>query len=159
MKSLVVYSSQTGNTKKLAETVYEALSGEKEIYPVADAPDPGDYDFIAVGFWLQAGKPDPKTSEYLPKIKNNQQVFLFATHGAAQDSDHAKTVMVNAKGMVPSTTIVGVFSCQGEVSPKVLDKVSAKPEPPVWIKDAPSAAGHPDDADIEELKKILKLLG
>jgi flavodoxin len=31
MKTLIVYSSQTGNTRKLAESVYAALPGEKEI--------------------------------------------------------------------------------------------------------------------------------
>jgi flavodoxin len=29
MKSLVVYSSQTGNTRKMADAVFEALPGEK----------------------------------------------------------------------------------------------------------------------------------
>ena len=33
MKSLVVYSSQTGNTRKLAEAVFEALPGEKASIP------------------------------------------------------------------------------------------------------------------------------
>jgi len=157
MKSLVVYSSQTGNTKKLAEAVYETLSGEKEIYHITDAPDPGNYDFIAVGFWLQAGKPDPKTSEYLPKI-DGRRLFLFATHGAASGSDHTKKAMVHAKNLASSADISGTYSCQGEVNPKVLEKVSAKPEPPVWLKDSPAAAGHPDDGDIEKLKKALQLL-
>jgi hypothetical protein len=29
---------------------------------------------------------------------------------------------------------------------------SSKPEPPVWIADAPNAVGHPDEADSEVLK-------
>ena len=48
MKSLVVYSSQTGNTRKLADAVFEALPGEKALYPVDGAPDPSGYDFIAI---------------------------------------------------------------------------------------------------------------
>jgi flavodoxin len=40
MKSLVVYSSQAGNTLKLAEAVFEAISGEKKILPVDNALDP-----------------------------------------------------------------------------------------------------------------------
>ena len=77
MKSLVVYSSQTGNTRKLAEAVFEALSGEKEILPVDDAPDPSEYDLIAVGFWLKGGTADPKSAEYLGKV-TQQAIFLFA---------------------------------------------------------------------------------
>ena len=32
MKSLVLWSSRTGNTKAIAEAVYEALPGEKDIF-------------------------------------------------------------------------------------------------------------------------------
>jgi len=155
MKFLIVYSSQTGNTKKLAEAVYESVAGEKEICPIAEAPDPDGYDLIAVGFWLQAGKPDPKTMEYLPKIGSGKRLFLFATHGAASDSDHANNALIVAKGLAPDSEIAGTFSCQGEVNPKVLEKISAKPQPPVWLKDAPDAKGHPDDRDIDNLKKVV----
>jgi len=78
MKSLVVYSSQTGNTRKLAEAVFEILTGDKALYPVDEAPDPSGYGFIAVGFWLMGGKPDPKSSEYLGKI-GKKPLFLLRT--------------------------------------------------------------------------------
>ena len=76
MKSLIVYSSQTGNTRKLAEAVFGALPGEKALYPVDEAPDPSGYGFIAFGFWIMQGKPDPKSSEYLAKI-GEKSLFLL----------------------------------------------------------------------------------
>ena len=158
MRVLVVYSSQTGNTRKLAEAVFETLGGDKELYPVQEAPDPAGYDFIAVGFWLQAGKPDPKSAEYIGKI-GKKSLFLFATHGAAAGSDHAISAMNAATALASEADIIGTYSCQGEVNPKVLEKAKTKPEPPVWIADAPDAAGHPDEADIEVLKyQISELL-
>ncbi len=150
MKSLVVYSSQTGNTRKLAETVFELLPREKALYPVDEAPDPSGYDFIAVGFWLMSGKPDPKSTEYLGKI-GKKPLFLFATHGARVGSDHANHGMQLAKSLASESDIRGTYSCQGEVNPKILEKVSKKPEPPVWLADAPKAIGHPNDFDIEIL--------
>jgi flavodoxin len=150
MKSLVVYSSQSGNTRKLAEAVFDALPGEKALYPVDEAPDPSDYGFIAVGFWLMGGKPDPKSSEYLGKI-GEKPLFLFATHGAGTGSDHAIHAMELAKSLASESDIRGTYSCQGEVNPKVIEKASKKPEPPVWLADAPDADGHPNDADIEVL--------
>lgn len=159
MKSLVVYSSQTGNTRRLAEAVFDTLQQEKEIFPVNEAPDPKDYDLIALGFWVQSGKPDPKSAEYLSKIGSNQ-VFLFATHGAAADSAHAHNAMQSAKDAAPNSVIVGTFNCPGEVNPKVLEKVRAKPEPPVWLDDAPSAVGHPDETDVRALKqRVAELVG
>ena len=158
MKSLIVYSSQSGNTKKLAQAVYESLTGSKEMVAVTEAPDPAGYDFIALGFWLQAGKPDPKSAEFIGKV-GKKQLFLFATHGAAAGSDHALSAMDAAKSLAPEANIIGTYSCQGEVNPKVLEKAKSKPEPPAWIVDAPNAVGRPDGADIEELKhQISELL-
>ncbi|MDM8517076.1 flavodoxin family protein [Desulfobacterales bacterium HSG16] len=158
MKSLVVYSSQTGNTKKLADAVFETLTGEKEIHLIKDAPAPDEFDLVAVGFWTMAGKPDPKSSEYLEKI-GEKSLFLFATHGAAKESDHAKNAMNHAKNLAPKAKIVGMYNCQGEVNPAVLEKVRAKPEPPVWLTDAPDAVTHPDKSDIDKLKRLVSASG
>lgn len=158
MKSLVIYSSKTGNTKKLAEAVFETITGEKKIFPIAEAPDPNNYDFIAVGFWLQAGKTDPETAEYLLQIGTNKRLFLFATHGASVESDHAKNALDHAKGLAPDADFAGSFSCQGEVNPKVLEKAKSKPQPPVWLDDAPKSVGHPDATDIEAIKRVVRNL-
>ncbi len=155
MKTLVVYSSQSGNTKKLAEAVYEVLPGEKEIHPVEEAPDPEGFDLVAVGFWFKAGNPDPKSAEYLRKVQGTR-LFLFATHGAAPDSEHARKGMAAARALAEGADIVGTFNCQGAVKPGLLEKVKARPNPPEWIGDADSAAGHPDEGDFEALKNAVK---
>ena len=158
MKSLIVYSSQTENTKKLADTIYENLEGEKDIFPIDKAPSSEGYDLIAIGFWLMAGKPDPKSSEYLEKIGKGARLFLFATHGASSSSDHVENAMNLARRLAKDAEIAGIFTCQGEVNPKVLEKVKQKPEPPVWIGDADQAVGHPNEADLSTLKQIIAKL-
>lgn len=154
MKSLVVYSSKTGNSKKIAETIYESLAGEKQICAVGDAPEPADFDLVSVAFWLMAGKPDQASQEYFSKI-SNQKVILAATHGAAKGSAHAENAMKFAKDLVPGADVLATFSCQGEVNPEFMKKALAKPQPPPWIGDAPSAKGHPDEKDVAELKKLI----
>ena len=151
MKSLVVYSSQSGNTQKLAEAVYAALPGGKEIMPVDEAPETEGYDCVAVGFWLQAGKPDPKTAAYLARVKDTR-LFLFATHGAATGSAHARNAMDYARSLAPDASVIGSFSCQGEVNPKVLEKIRAKDPQPPWIQDADGAVGHPNPEDVVKLQ-------
>lgn len=157
MTSLILYASQSGNTQTLAKAVYDSIEGEKEIYPIDQAPSHVlDYDLVAVGFWLQAGKPDPKTEAFLKECKMDAKVFLFATHGAAQGSDHARAAMDYAVSLLNGAEVVGTYSCQGEVNPKVLEKVKQKDTPPPWIDDAAYAVGHPDNADIAELKAVLE---
>ncbi len=154
METLIVYSSKSGNTKRLAEAVCDFLPGAG-IKPVEEKPDPAGYDLVAIGFWLMAGKADPATCEYLQNFAPSK-VFFFATHGAAAGSVHAEKGMQSARDLVASSTIVGTFSCQGEVRPEFLAKVKKKDPPPPWLEDAPAAAGHPNAADIENLKKALE---
>ena len=156
MKSLVVYSSMTGNTKKLAEAVYDALPDEKEIFGLGEAPDPEGYNLVAVGFWFKSGKPNPETLEFLPKLAG-KPTFLFATHGASAELDHVAKGLDEAKGATGGAKILGSFSCPGTVDPNILEKVRSMPEEkqPVWISRAEEAAGHPDDGDIQALKDAL----
>lgn len=155
MKSLVVYSSQTGNTRKLAQAAFDCLTGAKEIHPVEGAPAPDGFDLVVVGFWLKGGKPDPKSADYMASI-GKSDVFLFATHGAAVDSGHAKQAMEHAKSLVASARIRGTYNCPGEVDPAILDKVRAKQPPPPWLKDVAKAAGRPNDQDLAEFKAAFR---
>lgn len=156
MKSLIVVSSQSGNTKKVGEAMAAVLPGEKELVAVDAAPDNLDgVDLVAVGFWLMGGKPDPKSSEFMAKLAG-KKVFLFATHGAAKGSAHANAAMEHAVQLAAGARVVGTFSCQGEVQAKVIEKASAKVPPPVWLADAESAAGHPDAADIAAAQEAVR---
>jgi flavodoxin len=157
MKKMVVYSSQSGNTEKLANTVYKELGfHHREIYTVDAAPDPDNYDYIAIGFWLQGGMPDPKTAAYLAKLRDKHYVFLFATHGAAPGSEHARQAMEHAVSLAGKAKVLGTFDCHGEVNPKVLQKVRAKPQPPDWLANAGDAVGHPNDQDLKSLRGVVR---
>ncbi|MEW6594027.1 MAG: flavodoxin family protein [Thermodesulfobacteriota bacterium] len=156
MKSLIIVSSQSGNTRKLAGAAAEALPGETTMVAVEQAPDHFDgIDLLAVGFWLMGGKPDPKSSELLARIKG-KKLFLFATHGAAKGSAHALAAMNQARELAAGAQIVGAYSCQGQVQEKVIATASAKVPSPAWVADAPSAAGHPDERDLAELQAAIR---
>jgi len=155
MKNLIVYSSKSGNTKKLAEAAFDFLPGENVLKNVDEKPDPKGYDFVVIGFWLQAGKADPESYDYLENLVPSN-VFLFASHGAGTDSAHAGNAMEGAKKLVAASQILGTFNCQGEVKAEFLAKVQKKDPPPPWLKDAPAAIGHPDTADIADLQKELE---
>lgn len=154
MKILIIYSSMTGNTKKLSEAINERLKGDKTLCSIDEAPGPEGYDLIVLGFWLMAGRPDPRSSRYLEKI-GKTKLFLFATHGAAVGTEHVRMAMSKARSLATSADLMGTFSCQGEVAPQFLEKALAKNPQPPWIGDAASAAGHPDTADIQHLCEAL----
>ena len=159
MKQLVVYSSKGGNTRKLAEAAFLRLSGDKEIKPVSEAPDPTGYEIVVVGFWYQGGQPDSAIQEYLKKCGSVSKLFLLATHGSANDSDYARMGMNKAIELASGANIAGTFSCQGEVPGNVLANAANRDPKPPWLDDAPAAKGHPDNDDFYNLSVALEKSG
>lgn len=152
MEKIVIYSSQTSNTKKLAEGAAAVLACG--MLPVTEVGEIDQYDFLAIGFWFKGGQPDPAIQELLPKLAG-KKVFFFATHGAATDSDHARNGMNKAIELAAGADIVGSFHCPGEVPEKVQAAVREKNPKAPWLPDAPAAAGHPDSQDIADLQTAL----
>jgi len=159
MKQSVVYSSQGGNTKKLAEAAFLRLSGDKDIFPVAQAPDPGDYDVAVIAFWFMGGQPDADSQEYLKKCSGTTKVFLLGCHGAAPGSDHAKMGMNKAMELASGAKIIGWYDCQGEVPQQVLENAANQSPQPAWLQEAYSAKGHPNNDDIYNMYSELEKSG
>lgn len=137
MKTLVVYSSLTGNTKMVAEAV-AAAAATKALFPVEESPAVDSYDLVAVGFWVDRGTADTKAAAYLALLRG-KKIALFATLGADPHSEHAKKSLANAAGLLDgSNTLVGTFICQGKVDPALIARM-AKHFP----------AGHPHGTNEE----------
>ena len=101
-KWLIVYSSVTGNTKQIAEAIYDGF-GENvaDIFAIRDEFNLEDYDNIAVGYWLTRGEPDKMVQELLKKL-NNKTVILFQTQGAELNSEHSITAFARAASYLSS---------------------------------------------------------
>lgn len=156
MKSLVIYSSRSGNTKKLAQAVHNALSGEKELVPITEVPSlDADYDFIALGFPVMAGKVEPRAKKFLSRFDKNAKLFLFMTHGSLKGSKLVRNVMKQALDCVKDAEVTGVFTCQGEVDARVVNKLKRGSKPLPWLEEATMAKGHPDAADINALVEMI----
>ena len=165
MKSIVVYSSLTGNTKMVGEAIAEVLAPNCDIYKVEDNPDITGYDLVVVGFWVDKGTADAKASKFLKSIRNSK-VAVYATLGAEPDSEHAKTSLQNGIDMLDSSNeVMGRFICQGKIDPKLLEamkkmfgtKVSKENFHAVDEKRLErhrKASTHPDEQDLANAKKV-----
>jgi flavodoxin len=164
MNSLVVYSSRTGNTKKVAYAVYEALPEPKSIHPVEEAPLPDAYDFIVLGFWVDKGTADEKARQYMNQIQECD-VGLFGTLGAYPDSDHAMECRQKVLELMTGNRIHGLFMCQGKVDPALVEAMAK------MVKDQPDhphamtperkarlaeAAKHPDEQDLINARTMFR---
>ncbi|MBP2630479.1 MAG: hypothetical protein H6Q70_1107 [Firmicutes bacterium] len=161
MKSLVVYSSLTGNTKMVAEAIAEELGKGVKLISVEEEPAVDGCDLVAVGFWVDRGTADQKTAKYLQTL-NHAKVALFATLGANPNSEHAKKSLDNAAKLLDETnTVVGRFICQGKVDPKLIEQMNKKfPEGhPHGMNEErrarhEAASRHPDAQDLIRAKQV-----
>ena len=125
MNILITYSSATGNTKKLAEGIFNNLNKQNnlniEIKPIKEVMSLEDYDAVLVGYWVDKGGPNQEAAEFMKNIKN-KKVGIFATLGAYPDSAHAFNSLVNGEELIKQDNeVIGKYICQGAVSPKLIE--------------------------------------
>jgi flavodoxin len=156
---LIVYSSRTGNTRKLAEGIQrglaEALGQEPRIAAVEENPDPAGAEWILVGFWADRGNADQKAVQYLKSLEG-RKIGLFGTLGAYPDSDHAGDIRKRAQDLAAEkNALLGCFLCQGRIDPALTGRFKSLPADnphamtPERMKRHQEAAKHPDEKDIE----------
>lgn len=164
MKTLVVYSSLTGNTKKVAQAMAEVLP-ECTLVAVEDAPaSVEEYDFVAAGYWVDRGMPDARTRTWLESVKNANLV-LFGTLGAWPDSEHAKECMAHGESVVMEPVrgnrVLGSWLCQGRIDPKVLEvmaRMAGNVHPMTEERRAriKEAEKHPDEEDCRRAQDFVR---
>ncbi|WP_297406272.1 flavodoxin family protein [uncultured Cetobacterium sp.] len=159
MKTLITYSSKTGNTKKVAEAIFNSLSN-CELKDIDEVTTLDNYDFLIIGGWIDKSTFDTKTLNFIKSIKN-KKIGYFFTLGAYADSDHAKDCVNNIDTLFieNENTILKNFFCQGAIDPKLIAWMSTLPEDHKMHPDADrkkrwnDAASHPDENDLSQASK------
>lgn len=162
-KWLIVYSSITGNTKQIAEAMYNAFEeNEADIYSINDVQnfsldDFANYNNIIVGYWLIRGGPDNKTQDFLTKL-HNKTVVLFQTQGAYLNTEHSVTAFAKAAIYLnTSNKILGTFASQGKFNLELLakhHKTVTKEQQERWE----IAKNHPNEEDFQRAKDFIKAM-
>ncbi|MCP4576576.1 MAG: hypothetical protein GY846_09870 [Deltaproteobacteria bacterium] len=153
MKVLVAYDSDTGNTQKVADAVYDAIGeSEKEICLAKEASNLSDYDLIFCGFPVQSMGLPAKMEAFVKGIPEGKNVAFFATHGSLRGGELAITAFFAALSLSKNLKVMGTFGCRGVVKEAIVDALLKKVEHRGWALEAQSAVGHPDEADLEDAK-------
>lgn len=158
----IVYSSSTGNTKKLADTIYAVLPKENCDY--FGVPKEGGLysEMLYIGFWTDKGNADKSTLTLLSTLKN-KKIFLFGTAGFGGSEAYFQKILEHVKQSVaPNNSVFGEYMCQGKMPQSVRDrymKMKTQPEHPAnidaLIENFDRALSHPDEDDLERLRKIV----
>ncbi|MBI4727724.1 4Fe-4S binding protein [candidate division TA06 bacterium] len=147
MRCCIIYFSQTGNTRQVAETIQEtlaALTGSCALVRLEDA-DPmlvERYDLIGLGapaFYFREPYNVQKFLEELPDHSSRPRpFFFFVTHGGTPGA------------IAPS--ICGLAARQGFVTLDFYQCLGYDTYPPFASRVPASGAGHPDQQDLDRAK-------
>ncbi|MCX7974565.1 MAG: flavodoxin family protein [Candidatus Aminicenantes bacterium] len=155
-KILVTYFSLTGNTKKVAEAIFEALEKQKEILPLEEVKKVDEYDLLFIGFPVHSHSVPYKVESFLRQLPLGKKVALFSTHGSLTGSELSRQAIEHAVSIIPQAKVVGTFSCRGRISQAALEIFRGLPEHEAWVDMAASAFRHPDENDLEEARAFAR---
>ena len=155
-KTLVTYFSQTGNTKKIAEAIFDNLEDEKAIQPIDEAQQLDEFNLIFIGFPVHSHGVPLKIQNFIKNIPTNKKIAFFSTHGSLTGSRLSREALEHAVILASKAKVLGTFSCRGKVSLNTLEVFKKSPEHEAWAEMAVSAASHPDKRDLEEAKSFSK---
>lgn len=112
------------------------------------------YDLAFIGFPINAFGPNPAAKEFLESQASGKRLVIFITHGAEADSPDVPEWVEKCRAAATGADIVGVFNCQGEVAPMVIDFLLKADDPMLneFGKRGPSTKGQPDEAALERAR-------
>ncbi|MHC1679941.1 MAG: flavodoxin family protein [Methanomassiliicoccales archaeon] len=158
MRTLVAYISETGNTRKVAQAIYDEVPGEKDFMPICDVPDSSVYDLIFMGFPMHQFGPDKKATMRMKQhCVPGRKVALFVTHSAPEDEPELQEWLGKFKECASGAELVGFFDCQGQMSMpvKMVLRLSRDKKMRDWAK-IDSSKGQPDEFRIRKAREFAK---
>ena len=157
MSYSIVYSSRTGNTALLAQTIREALPAGDCLYFGAPDARALEADTIYVGFWTDKGTCDESIANFLQSV-TGQKVFLFGTAGFGGAPAYFAQILERVEQNLKDTNMVGSYMCQGKMPEAVRSRYLAMEESPrrtAMLENFEQALSHPDAQDLARLKEAV----
>lgn len=158
MRILVAYTSRTGNTKKVAEAIYEEIEEEKAIKEFDDIENLNDYDIVFVGFPIENFGPCEKAKDFLKSYCAGKTIVLFITHAAPEYMKFVPEWLVKCIEAASESNVGAVFNCQGELAENVKQSMLKNPDPMIrfWAEKSSRSKGQPDAARIERARSFVR---
>jgi flavodoxin len=158
MKVIVTYMSQTGNTKKVAEAIFQEIKGEKEIKPMSEVDSLDSYDIAFIGFPIQGGQPAGEAKSFLEQHSKGKNVAIFVTHASPEDYPGVKECLNKCGAAAVGANLRGIFGCQGELSQTIADFMLNSGDPGLVeaAKKRSLTVGQPDATKLKKARNFAR---
>lgn len=155
MDYLVVYTSKTGNTQKVAMKIFETLPGKSKDIVSLEELHGEEADTYFVGFWNNRGTCKTEMMDFLSSL-HGKRVALFGTCGLMGNKEYLKQVERQVVVFLPEDNeYLGCFLCGGKLGPSILEKyrqmqsINNTPQIRALISSYEDAMLHPNEEDLE----------
>mgnify|MGYP002627329323 CR=1 FL=1 len=153
MRYAIIYSSQTGNTKKLAEEIFvDLLDKEKIITEIKSIKDIPEADVYLIGFPIHNFSCNIDVLNILERIENSN-IALFATCGLTPKEDYKKRIETTLMPWInENCNYYGMFLCQGKAEKSFIDQINLSMPERYEVTDMffKESSSHPNDEDFEK---------
>jgi flavodoxin len=156
MKVLVAYMSRTGNTKKIAEAIYDAIPQPKDIKRVEDVTSLEDYNLAFLGFPMHGYGPDKKAKTFLETHVKGRSIALFITHMAPENAPPLQGWVQKFSDAAVGANIAGVFDCQGQLNSRLIKFMLQISRNSQRLAAARAGQGQPDATRLERARTFAK---
>jgi flavodoxin len=158
MKILVTYWSQTGNTKKVAEAIFQALTCDREIRPFDSVDSLNGTDLVFIGFPIMQFGPPAAARKLVNELAEGKRIALFVTHAMPSQSDDPlqkamlEKELQKCRALCAKTEFLGLYHCQGELSEKTAGELISSGIPMLasFAEMRTRTIGHPDQTELAE---------
>mgnify|MGYP001161792848 FL=1 len=156
---LVLYQSESGNTKKIAASIFSRLPGNsKDLIDIDTDKTIPEANVYFIGFCVHRGSCSMEVSDFLNDL-SGKQIALFGTCGMGDSPEYYKDIAGRVSAWIEADNdYLGYFICQGKMPQKVRMKYESmrtdenNDQIDRFIQNFDLALTHPDDLDVEHAK-------
>ncbi len=135
MKTLVAFTSETGNTERIARAIFSGIPESREMRTMNDIKSTDGFDIIIAGFPIYGFEPVKAAKDFLESISPGKNVALFMTMALTaaplnqQTRDLYQLTMDNCRKSAAHVNLIGVFDCPGELSERTANALLKSNDP------------------------------
>ena len=158
---LVLYNSQSGNTKSVAAAIFSALpEGSRDLIDIDSGKPIPEASTYFIGFCVHRGSCCIEVSDLLSSLEN-KNIALFGTCGMGRSAEYYSLIEKNVSAWINSSCrYLGCYICQGKMPMQVRQKYENMrtsenaPQVDGFIRNFDCAMTHPDREDLKNAQEF-----
>ncbi len=163
LQYLVLYQSESGNTRTVAATIFSFLPGNsKDLIDITTNKTIPEAEVYFVGFCVHQGSCSLTVSDFLSGL-SGKQIALFATCGTGDYPGCYEQIEQSVTAWIETDNrYLGAFICQGRMPQAVRQKFEEKrnsennDQVNRMLQSFDEALSHPDSLDLEHAKVFVE---